>query len=284
MCCGDLMIIYLDVLIVTNIILDYFLLNVTSLIVRRSINLKRIIVSSLFGGISSLYIFADIEFIVADILYNVIIGFIMVFIVTGFNRVRELLFSFCIFIFMSFILSGFFDMIYRYTTSDVFLSDKFICYMDVSPIFLIGATAMIYLVFCLLKRVSDKKRFATSVELKIEVCGHSEKFLGLVDTGHNVTDPFGTSPVFIVDESKCSAFRCDLSQEERSKRKRLIPIKTVSGRLILDALRCDKAEITENSKVYFFENPIIAFAPEVIDNGYNAIVPAMCFDRQPDRK
>ena len=278
------MIIYLDVLIVVNAIIDYFLLNIMSLLVRRSINVKRIIIAALLGGISSVYIFFDSKYLILDLAYNMLIGGLMVLLVIGFKDLKRLLYSFGIFMILSFLLSGFIDFMGRNFYGDVFMSEHFIGYINISPIFLILCTAVIYFAISLLRRISDKKTVPKTAKLEICICSHSEEFIGLVDTGNSVTDPFGTSQVFIVDESKYANIKDSVMNNEFYKRKRLIPIKTVGGRAILDAIRCDRAEVLENGKIYAFENPIVAASLEKIDNGYTAIIPSVCLDRISDGK
>ena len=50
------MTIYIDTLIFSNIIIDYLLLSITTKILKINYKLYRIILGSLFGGISSLTI------------------------------------------------------------------------------------------------------------------------------------------------------------------------------------------------------------------------------------
>ena len=276
------MVVYLDVLIATNMVLDYLILNITSLLVRRSYSLKRIVIASLLGGFSSVYIFLK-SFWLVDILFNVAVALIMISIVTGFKNLKSILNAFAIFMLISCSLSGFVELLGR-SYSEVFFNENLVNYINISPLLLIVATSVMYIVIMLVRKFIDKKSFPKTVKLEIKIGEHSECFLGLVDTGHSVTDPFGSAQVFIIDSNKFSVFKEKIGRQECNKRKRLIPVKTIGGSVILDAFRCDKAKVSQNNEIYYFENSIIAASNENIGNGYSAIVSAVCLERAPDRK
>ena len=56
------MVIYADILILVNTVIDYFLLRASMRLLKLNCRLLRIIVAAFTGGISSLYIFISLPF------------------------------------------------------------------------------------------------------------------------------------------------------------------------------------------------------------------------------
>lgn len=278
---GDFMVIYIDSLIFTNIIIDYLLLSLTALITKRSYSLKRMIFSSLVGGFSSLYIFVE-TFLVLDVLFQAAITSLILFISTGRCKVKNFILSFTVFLGSSFTLNGAAILISRFQKADIVLTDNMVYYLNVSPIALLLTTGVIYLAILIARRILDKRKQNTRVSLKVKLGENEFLFDGLVDTGNNIRDPFGESPIFIINEDSFKLIKLAANDKEMALRQRVIPAKTVGEALLLEAIRCDKAVILESTKKYEYERPIVAKATEKIDNDYNAIIPHAVLDRVSD--
>ena len=72
------MVVYVDVLIITNFTISYFLLLTAALLSGYTYKRKRIILSAATGAVFCLYIFVDINIIFVDILIKIISLHIMI--------------------------------------------------------------------------------------------------------------------------------------------------------------------------------------------------------------
>ena len=65
------MVVYADILIVLNLIVNYFLLLATSKLLRRNVKVLPMLLSALAGAFSSLYIFLPKPSVIAELFFNV---------------------------------------------------------------------------------------------------------------------------------------------------------------------------------------------------------------------
>jgi len=271
------MVIYVDTLIFTNVVIDYLLLCITSMIVKKNYNIIRLIISSLIGGVSSLYILVDSKSIIVDIIFKIIVGALMILVLCG-NK-KGLLLSYSVFLGISFLLNGCVIFLYNLVSPNVFYSDNFINYFNISPVLLIVLTSIIYFIIKIIQRIFIRKTAVSTANLSIQVGKLKLTYRALVDSGNTLSDPFGNSQIFVLSCDEFSNISLVLDEFELSRRNRLIPVKTVSSKCVLKAIRCDKAEILAQSKRYVFDNPIIASSIEPIENDCKAIIPANLLER-----
>lgn len=272
------MVVYIDSLIFTNIIIDYLLISLASLLTRRTYSLKRIIASSIIGGFSSLYIFVETT-LVLDIFFQVVISSVVLFVSIGKCKFKNFVVSLCAFLGLSFTLNGAATLVSKFQKQDIVLTDNMIYYLNISPLTLLFTTAIIYVAILTVRRILDKKRENTRVTLKVNLGDNVFSFEGLVDTGNNISDPFLKSPVFIINADQFEFIKYTVKKEELALRQRVIPAKTIGEELLLNGIRCDKAVILENSGRYEYEKPIVVSAIEKIENDYDAIIPYAVLDR-----
>ena len=265
------MIIYVDTLVFTNIIIDYLILSLTSFIVKRTYKLSRLIISSLLGGLSSLYIFVD-TLILIDIIYQVITAAVMLLILNGKCKLKTYIYSVLIFIVLSFLLNGLVSFLSNNVEEQIFISDSGVFYLNISPTILIFSTLVIYFAVIILRKFSDRRDKIATANLKIKAGNNLVELNAMIDSGSSVCDPFGLSEVFIVNEPQFQFLESSFRNSEINRRRRLIPIKTISDKILLKAIRCDCAEISENGLNLNYERPIIACAAEKIENGFDAII------------
>lgn len=265
------MVIYVDTLVFTNIIIDYLILNLTSIIVKRTYNLSRLIISSLLGGFSSLYIFVD-TFVLIDIIYQVTSAAIMLIILNGRCKLKTYIYSVLVFMSISFLIYGLVNLLSNNVENQIFISQSGVFYLNISSTLLIFSSLAIYFAVILIRRFSDRKDKLETAKLKIKAGNNTVEFNAMIDSGNSVCDPFGLSEVFIINETQFELLESSFSSSEINRRRRVIPIKTVSDKILLKAIRCDVAQISENGVSLRYERPIAACSVQKIDNGFDAII------------
>ncbi len=276
------MVIYVDTLVFTNILLDYILLSITSIVVKRSYRLLRLILAAVIGGFSSLYILVQSNSLILDIIFKIGVGALILFIAIGIKNIKIFLFSYIVFLGLSFALNGSVYFLQGILESSMWLSNNLVSYINISPLYLIGITAVIYLSIRFIQRISDRRIKVNTAQLSVSMCGINENYIAMVDSGNSLSDPFSDSQVFILD---CKAYDVLLERFKDinlENRQRFIPIKTVENVGLLEAVRCDSAEILADGKRYIYRKPIIAASKAPITAGFNAIIPLSALDRIPD--
>ncbi len=277
-----IMIIYIDSLVFSNILIDYVLLLLTGLIVKRTYDLKRIIVAAVFGGLSSLYILVEETSIITDVVFKVISGSAVLLISQKFRSIKDFSVSIIVFMLLSFILSGFVEFIQAAVSSTVFVGNNLMNYINISPLLVIFLTIIIYLLIVVIKRCIERKEMVDQADLKIYLCGSVVNYRAIVDSGHNLSDPFSNSQVFILDSQQYKVMKSLIDQNEQERRKRLIPVETVGSSALLEGIRCDRADVISNSSTYSFNSPIVVASRVPLNCEADAIISNLVFSRLND--
>ena len=263
------MIIYIDTLIFSNIIIDYFLLLLTAVIMKKEYKVWRIIVASLIGGLSSLYILAQNKTILLDITMKLVLGLIIVSVVFFPFKYNKMILSYIIFLFLSFSLNGLI-LFLQNLNPNTFISQSLIGYINISPVMLISLTVVFYMVVRLIQKVINRKIDIDKVEIIVHILTQQITLLALIDSGHTLTDPISDSQIIIVDDNVLSEL--NLTEKEYLVRKRIIPINTITNGGILEGIRCDKAEVIIKDNKIVLNKPIIVRAEHRFKDDYNAII------------
>ena len=152
------MTIYIDTLIFSNIIIDYLLLSITTKILKINYKLYRIILGSLFGGISSLTILLPW----GNFLFNFVVKLtiISITILISFGYINKITFgkrTFVLFLITS-LFSGLILFMLSIIKSDFIMMKNNIVYFNISPILLIIFTTISYFILSIIEKIRiDRK-------------------------------------------------------------------------------------------------------------------------------
>ena len=277
------MVIYVDSLIFTNIVVDYFLLLLTAKLTKMTYKLIRIIPAAAVGGFSSLYIFVENTSTLIDIAFRFVSGCIIILIAQSLKSVKNFITAYAVFMLLCFVLNGIIEFIYSLNLSKVLFVENSVEYINVSPVMIVVFTGIIYIIISLIKKIISKSTRSKSAELLLSVCGFELKLNALIDTGHNICDPLSDSKVIIVDPRYLKTIIEHISEEERDRRKRLVPANTVVGGTLLDGIRCDLVDVKLEDKNYIFYKPIAAASNEKLGGEQQAIISDSYFNRLSER-
>lgn len=249
--------IYVDVLIVLNIYITYFLLMAVSKISHTPIKLSRCIISSVAGGLFSLIIlipdmnyFVNIFLKLAVSVIIIMTGFGMK---TGFKYTMKLILWFYA---MNFIFAGIMlSLRYAFSLSFMRYSNSYF-YMDFSLFSLIIFTIISYAVVCLIRYIIDKGNVSGGVyKVIIRNNGRVISVEGIADTGNSLVDNFSGKPVIICGKSELekiieipefSLIGGDYAEySEILKNFRIIPYSTIGESGIIPVFSPDEILIRE---------------------------------------
>ncbi len=273
------MVVYLDVLIFTNIFINYFILKITSALMSDDIKTYRIILGSIAGALFSLYIFLPPSGIVAESSFKLICSAVTVLIAFGFTSPKSFLRRILVFFASSFLFAGFMLGIWAILKPQNLAINNGIVYINISPAVLIVATLFAYLIISLIRLLGRKQAY-NGKRCKVNIFLKDKKADAtvLVDTGHSLTDSLTGRSVIIVEESIAKRLFGILPTPELAalgeefKGFRLIPYKSVGGVGLLTAFVADKIAIALENSQKEITSPLIAISKERLGEDYKGIL------------
>ncbi len=271
------MVIYADILIVTNFIVDYFLLAITGKIMKRHPRIIRRIISSLFAALGALTIFLPEQNAVLRLLFRLSFSVLICILYFGYEGIRRLIFSSLIFLAVTTCFAG--SMIalwYIFKPSGMVINNS-VVYFDISPLFLIGFSVIGFLIFSLFSFLfAQNHKTAKRCSVTLTFCGKIGNFSAIIDSGNSLSDSFTGRPVIIADGKKAISYFGELSPERYREKYRAIPCGTVSGNGILDGFRCDCGKIITENKTLKLIEPILAISKTPLTDCEAIVNPLDC--------
>ena len=100
------MIIYMDLILFLNFVIDLIILMVVGIVLKRKKNLTRIILGAFIGSLSVLFLLIKLSNLELFI-YKILLGFIMTYISFGYQNIKYVIKNFLYLYMVSIILGGF---------------------------------------------------------------------------------------------------------------------------------------------------------------------------------
>lgn len=270
------MAVYADILVIINLIVDYFLLSASAAVLRIKLSVLRQLAGAAIGALSSLYIFAPSFGIFTDVLFRAAVCAVTVLCAFGFKNIKRFLRAAGVLFLVTCGFGGIMTAVWSIFKPNGMTVVNSVVYFDISPAFLIGATVITYLFFMLLKAVfSATSELADRCEITVTAEKNSITMEGIVDTGNSIKDYLSGSEVIIADSEFVKALLGSDSPESDTRLKnryRILPLSTVSGGGTLDGFRCDSAVISDGERTVKLEKPILAVSKTPLRDDYQAIV------------
>ena len=228
--------IYIDLLFILNIYLDFMILFITNYILKRYTSLKRIFLGSLVGSLSIFILFIDLNSLFFFILYLIFVIFIFI----------------CIFSYRNF---KYFinNLIYLYLTSIVLGGGLYLFDLEIGLNIILLIILSIIILF-IYKMSFFKVRYNYNNYSKVEIIYKDNKFnyIGFIDTGNKLVDQYKNRPVNLIYSDSFKYDYKDLI---------LVPYETASGSGVLKCLKIDKL-IIDNKE---YDNSLIGFMDKKIN-------------------
>lgn len=197
--------IYIDELIMLNFIIDFLILKTTSSILKLNTKTSRLIISSIVGEISLLYLFVSFNNIELT-LFKLLIGIIMNLISFGYINLKDFIKNLLYFYMFSFFLGG--TLYYLKIESLV----KYKYYILLIPI-----------IMNILKKLTYNLKNIIKLRHKVTIYLKNGNVLylnGYMDTGNTLVDPYTNKNVIIINKDIKEKFF-------------LVPFKTIENSSLL---------------------------------------------------
>ena len=259
---GDGVVIYADILMLVNLIVDYFLLLLCGVILHLKPPFWRTFLGAAAGAIASLYIFFPKSPTIIEIAVNLIISSIIILITFGFHSPKRYLRAVFCFFAITFLYAGAMLCVWNLFKPHGLIIHNSVVYYDISAIFLIIFSVIGYFVSAAIGTLLRKRgKTATRCQTKLVLKDNYVMVEGIVDSGNSLIDTFGMCEVIIADSTVVhSLFGDFLDTDFCRSRYRALPCSTVSDKTILDGYRIDDAEIKYGSKTVRVKKPILAIS------------------------
>lgn len=265
------LIVYADVLIFLNLTVNYLLLCATAKLLNVNTKTLRIIVSSLLGGISSLYIFLPKLNIFLETALKLTTCIVLVLVCFGFKNFKTFLKNTAVFFAVTCSYGGIMFAFWLLFNPKGMAIKNSVVYFNISPTMLIICSVISYLILSIATKIFTKvSKFAKKCSVTVFVDDKSVRLDAIVDTGNSIEDIFSNSEIIIADQSFVNML-FDISDKE-SSRFRLLPCNTVAGFDMLKAYRCDSAVIINDNTETVLQKPLLAISKTRLNDDYNAII------------
>ncbi|MBR5223085.1 MAG: sigma-E processing peptidase SpoIIGA [Clostridia bacterium] len=270
------MIVYADVLIFLNLIINYFLLLAVSKILKKTPKTRWVVLSAFVGALSSLYIFLPQTSFLIETLFKIAVSMLMSIIAFGFKGVKAYIKSVLLLFGITVGFGGLMYAVWLTFSPNGMVINNSVVYFDISLIALIGFTVAGYIIFSVLFRIFSKNApLAQRCDITLFVNNKNATLTAIIDTGNSIEDAFSMGEIIIVDKSvaiklfECEDFQINLKTKSRY---RMLPCMTVSGADVLEGLRCDSAEVKYKNQSITLNRPILAISKTPLPDGSNALI------------
>ncbi|MBR2715339.1 MAG: sigma-E processing peptidase SpoIIGA, partial [Ruminococcus sp.] len=195
------MLIYIDILIFTNTIINYCILICTQKFLHINHKHGGIVCSSIVSALFSLIIFIPINSFILNTTIKLLCSGIMCFIAfyktNSVTLVKSIITSFIIAV----LFSGAMVSVFKVFKPKNMIIVNDIVYFQYSPILMIIIAVFIYLIIYVLQKLFSDELSNTLVHLDIYLDDIKYSCIGKIDTGSSLVEPFSGNPVILTENS-----------------------------------------------------------------------------------
>ena len=197
------MTIYIDVVLIENLLMNYIILFATGVILKIKITHIRLILASLVGAIYTIIAYVSGLKIYSNIFLKFILSLIIIYIAFNPKNVKKLFKFTLIFYLTSFVFGGAaFALIYIVKPQDILKNNGLILNSDSLKVIFISAIIAFVIITIGFKVVKNKisaKDMYCNISIKLN---HKEiETKAMIDTGNLLKEPITNTPVIVVEHT-----------------------------------------------------------------------------------
>ena len=197
------MTLYIDIILIENLIMNYIILYATSVIAKTAINRVRIIISSFIGAIYAIIEYVLIDSIYSNFILKLLLSVIIVYIAFKPQDLKKMCKQMLLFYLTSFVFGGVATyLIYTIKPQKIIIKNGMYVGTYVLKILVIGAIVgyiIVTIAFKLVKNKITKNDMFCKIKIKIE--GKELILDAMVDTGNMLKEPISGWPVIVVEKN-----------------------------------------------------------------------------------
>ena len=280
--------IYVDVLICINLIINFLLLRICSQILNYNLSLKRLIIGSIIGSLTSLVIFLPPLNLILTILIKILCAIIIVSFTFGFKNTKRLLLAIGCFFAINLAFAGIMMAVWLFISPPGMSYSNGITYFNISPVILIITSLICYIIITLLEKLFSKKTpKEMSCKIIITVDNKTINLNAYLDTGNMLIDGMTQLPVIIAEYDAIKSLfpdnigkimknqlfnEIDTMPEKWIRRFRYIPFDSIGGNGMLCAFIPDNVQLILHDKKLYKKCIIAVYNGSIAKNGHNALI------------
>lgn len=271
------MVIYVDVLIIINFVISYFLFLASSVVSGYTYKRKNIIAASAVGAFFCLYIFVQTEKVFIDLSIKMLSLTICSVIAFGYKDRKKLVVQTVYYLLLNALLTG--AIVALSLKSPAVYHNNMFFYMDINPVMLVVFSGLIYILLLMAELLKEK--FSPRQKYTMDIFFADFKLVNIssfYDSGFNVRDIISNKDVIIISAEKVK----DLLPDKLTKDITnfidgkyddvsyvFVPVMftTLSGNGMLPALK-GQYIMVENKRI---DNILIAFTKDTLTENIDAI-------------
>lgn len=196
------MTIYLDVVLIENLCMNYIILFATGYLLKIKMNHIRLILSAILGGIYSILAYMEILEIYSNFALKIILSIVMVYMAYHAKNVKQLAKQLIFFYLTSFVFGGCaFALLYFIKPQEILIRNG--TYIGTYPLKIailggiVGFTITV-IAFHFVKKKITKKDMYCNITIYFEE--KNVTATALLDTGNMLKDPITSMPVIVVEK------------------------------------------------------------------------------------
>lgn len=236
-------VIYADVLIALNWLVDFLMLSATGHLLRLPMRRKRLVLSGLSGGLYACILLLPPLPSAIRLAADVLIAGLMCRIAFPFWGWRSLVKQTAVLFSVSTLFSGSVLLVSSVTYGEYVTIHNGVVYADISPLMLAMLAVFGYLLIRLFERLT-RKRMPLGGEYRVQLGDGDTLYDGraLCDSGLHLREPFSGAPVIVAKKRAVLPHISERAREAIEKqiahpRVRMVPYRTVAGEGLLPAVR-----------------------------------------------
>ena len=197
------MTIYIDVIIVENLIMNYIILYATGTISTVKISYLRIFCSSLIGAIYAITEYTFKLNIYSNIIIKTILSVIIIYVAFNPQNIKKMCKQLIIFYVTTFTFGGIATyLIYVLKPQNIIIKNGMYVGTYVLKVIFIGAIIGTIILFIAFKQVKSKITKKDMIcKIKIKINGKEKTLDAMVDTGNMLKEPITGTPVAVVERT-----------------------------------------------------------------------------------
>ena len=197
------MTIYIDVVLIENLIMNYIILLSTGLILKLKMKHNRLILASLLGAVYSIIAYMEVLEVYSSIILKIILSVLIVYIAFNPQKVKQLWKDILLFYLTSFVFGGAaFALIYVVKPQDILMKNGlFLGTYPLKNVMLGAMIAFLIIItaFTVVKNKISKKDMFCKIEIRLN--GENIKSNTMIDTGNMLKEPITNTPVIVVEHT-----------------------------------------------------------------------------------
>lgn len=252
--------IYVDLVLFINFGLDFLLLLSVAIVLKRKVEMYKVLIAAFIGSLSILLLFIKINSFQL-FLFKIFVSILMLLVSFGYKNIKYFLKNFLFLYINSVVLGGF---MYFINIQFSYKNDGLIFYnngLSINIIFLIVSSPIIIYIY--IKQIKTLKlNYNSYYNLNIYLNNKVIKCTGFLDTGNKLRSPYNNKPIIMINEKIFENYKLPPPM--------IVPINTVSGEDFIKTYKINKVEI---ESIGIVKNVIFGISKNNINiNGVDCIL------------